>query len=324
MPNSLLTVEILGFPGVQLLDVAGPLQVFASANVFLAAKSLPARYALSLVADRSPVMTSAGLELTARPLSRASNDVDTLIVPGGEGVDAALADPALLDWVRCRAGTARRTVAVCTGAFLLAEAGLLDGKCAVTHWARCEELGRRFPAVTVQPKPIFVRDGSVWSSAGVTAGLDLCLALVEDDSGRDVANEVAKDLVMFLKRPGDQAQFSQTLSLQRAGVFEHLHSWILNNLGADLSVEALARQCGMTERTFSRRYCAEQGCSPARMVEQMRVEAAKRMLAATSDPLKVIAARCGFTSDHILRRSFYRQYSISPLQYRQNWGRMNS
>jgi len=312
-------IEILAFPGVQLLDVAGPLQVFASANAFTVAQGLATPYAPTVVAPGSPIVTSAGLALVARPLPHEGISVDTLIIPGGHGVDAAAADAGLVQWVRERAGMARRTVSVCTGAFLLAEAGLLEGRDAATHWARCSELAERFPKVTVQPNPIFVRDGAVWSSAGVTAGIDLCLALVEEDAGRDVALEIARDLVIFLKRPGSQAQYSATLSLQGSARFDKLHAWMQENLSADLSVTRLADQCGMSERTFGRRYTEEVGMTPARAVERLRVEAARRLLAETSEPLKVIAAQCGFRSEEVLRRSFERLLSVPPRDYRRNW-----
>jgi transcriptional regulator GlxA family with amidase domain len=312
-------IEILAFPGVQLLDITGPLQVFASANEFTAARGLAAPYAPTVVAPGSPIVTSAGLALVARPLPHESTSVDTLIVPGGSGVDAATADAGLVQWIRERAGVARRTVSVCTGAFLLAEAGLLEGRNAATHWARCAELAERFPHVTVRANPIFVRDGAVWSSAGVTAGIDLCLALVEEDAGRDIALDIARDLVIFLKRPGGQAQYSATLSLQRPARFDRLHAWMQENLSADLSITRLAGQCGMSERTFDRRYTEEVGVTPARAVERLRVEAARRLLAETSEPLKVIAARCGFRSEEVLRRSFERLLSVSPRDYRRNW-----
>ncbi len=313
---------MLAFPGVQLLDVTGPMQIFASANEALAARAMPHRYALSLVAAERLVLTSAGLGLVATPFRSVRRAVDTVIVPGGAGVDAAMADRRLLAWIRRRAGVAQRTVSVCTGAFLLAKAGLLDRRSAATHWARSAELARCFPSIDVQPKPIFVRDGPVWSSAGVTAGMDLCLALIEEDVGRAIALDVAKDLVMFLKRPGDQAQFSHALSLQRAGLFDHLHGWIRENLAGDLSVPALAQRCGMSDRTFSRRYRAELGCSPAGMVEQIRIEAAQGWLADTADPLKVIAVKCGFASEDVLRRRFLRQTSVTPREYRQLWRRV--
>lgn len=312
-------IEILAFPGVQLLDIAGPLQVFASANEFAAAKGLSAPYETTLVAPEAMVNTSAGLALMACPLPADNRAIDTLIVPGGGGVDAAMADTGLLRWIQRRAAKARRIVSVCTGAFLLAEAGLLAGRKAATHWARCSDLAERFPDISVQPNPIFVRDGPIWSSAGVSAGIDLCLALVEQDIGPEIALEIARDLVMFLKRPGSQAQYSVTLALQASSRFEALQGWMQENLTADLSVAALAERCGVSERTFSRRYTEELGVTPARAVERLRIEAARRLLAETGVPLKVIAARCGFMSEDVLRRSFERVLSMSPREYRRNW-----
>jgi transcriptional regulator GlxA family with amidase domain len=222
-----------------------------------------------------------------------------------------------LDWVRARASGARRVASVCTGAFLLAAAGLLDGKRAVTHWMHCAELARRFPAIRVEPDPIFVRDDAIWTSAGVTAAIDLALALVEDDVGRSLALAVARHLVMFLKRPGGQAQFSTALSLQSAeDRFGTLHDWISRRLADDLSLPALARQAGMSERSFSRRYTEATGITPARAVERLRVEAARRLLSDTRLPVKRIAARCGFGSEETLRRSFMRLLAATPQDYR--------
>jgi transcriptional regulator GlxA family with amidase domain len=311
-------VEILAFPALQLLDVAGPLQVLASANELAAANGGSALYAPKVVSADAPVVTaSAGLELGAAPLPDAATALDTLIVAGGQGVHAAAVDRALLDWVRARAANARRVASVCTGAFLLAAAGLLDGRRAVTHWRHCAELARRFPAVRVEPDPIFVRDGAVWTSAGVTAAIDLTLALVEEDTGRSLALAVARHLVMFLKRPGGQTQFSTALSLQAAeDRFGALHDWIEGRLDGDLSLPVLARKAGMSERTFSRRYAKAIGITPARAVERLRVEAARRLLADTGLPVKRIAARCGFGSEETLRRSFLRLLAATPQDYR--------
>src|SRR5882757_4883438 len=227
-PGAARIVEVLAYPAVQLLDVTGPLQVFATANEMVADAGGAPPHVLRVVAKGGPgVTSSAGLEIAAGPLPRMVAALDTLIVAGGPGVEAASADPALVDWVRRRAGRARRVASVCTGAFLLAASGVLDGRRAATHWSVCAEFARRFPAVRVEPDPIFVRDGSVWTSAGVTAGIDLALALVEQDLGRTAALAVARYLVVFLKRPGGQAQFSATLSLQTAeDRFGTLHDWI--------------------------------------------------------------------------------------------------
>jgi transcriptional regulator GlxA family with amidase domain len=317
-PNRLRVVEILAYPAVQLLDVAGPLQVFASANELAAGQGMAPPYAPRIVSAAGPLVTSsAGLALMAAPLPRVRVPLDTLLIAGGPGVHAAAADAALLAWVQGRARQARRVASVCTGAFLVAAAGLLNGRRAATHWLHCDELGRRFPAIRVEPDPIFVRDGKIWTSAGVTAAIDLALALVEDDIGRSLALAVARHLVMFLKRPGGQAQFSTALSLQGADDrFGALHDWIAGRLTDDLSVPVLARQAGMSERNFSRRYAAATGTTPARAVERLRVEAARRLLSDTPMPIKRIAARCGFGSEETLRRSFWRLLAATPQDYR--------
>ncbi len=286
-PNRPLVIEILVYPAVQLLDVAGPLQVFATANELVARRGEPPLYAPRVVsAGGTVVAASAGLGFVAAPLTRARAALDTLLVAGGPGVHAAAADPAILRWVRARSRRARRVASVCTGAFLLGAAGLLDGRRAVTHWMYCAELARRFPAIQVEPDPIFVRDGAMWTSAGVTAAIDLALALVEEDSGRTLALAVARHLVMFLKRPGGQAQFSAVLSLQGAeDRFGALHSWIAGRLTGDLSLPALARKAGMSERSFSRRYAEATATTPARAVERLRVEAARRLLSDTRLPV---------------------------------------
>ena len=317
-PNSSRLIEVLAFPAVQLLDVAGPLQVFASTNDVIAEAGGTPPYAIRVVAQRGDGVTaSAGLGLAAEALPPIGAAVDTLIIAGGQGVEAAVADPALVDWVRARAGQARRTASVCTGAFLLAAAGVLDGRRAATHWSCCAELARRFPAVRVEPDPIFVRDGPVWTSAGVTAGIDLALALVEQDFGRTVALTVARYLVVFLKRPGGQAQFSTALSLQEADDrFGALHGWIDAHLADDLSLPVLASQAGMSERSFSRRYAEATGLTPGRAVERLRVEAARHLLSESRQPVKRISQRCGFGSEETMRRSFLRLLAATPQDYR--------
>jgi transcriptional regulator GlxA family with amidase domain len=237
------------------------------------------------------VTTSAGLGIATSPLPRTRTPPDTLMVPGGPGVDAAAADAVLVDWVRQRKKKARRVASVCTGAFLLGASGALDGRRAVTHWSWCAELARRFPAARVESAPIFVRDGSVWTSAGVTAGIDLALALVEEDLGRTVALAVARYLVVFLKRPGGQAQFSEALFMQSAeDEFGALLEWINKHLFDDLTLAMLADQAGMSERSFSRHYAEATGVTPARAIEQLRVEAARRLLSESRLPVKRICS----------------------------------
>jgi transcriptional regulator GlxA family with amidase domain len=222
-----------------------------------------------------------------------------------------------VDWLRQRTKNARRVASVCTGAFLLGASGSLDGRRAATHWSFCGELARRFPAVQVESDPIFVRDGSIWTSAGVSAGIDLALALVEEDLGRTAALAVARYLVVFLKRPGGQAQFSEALSLQSAeDEFGALHEWINKHLADDLSLPTLASQAGMSERSFSRRYVEAIGLTPARAIERLRVEAARRLLSETRQPVKRISQRCGFGSEETMRRSFLRVLAANPQDYR--------
>jgi transcriptional regulator GlxA family with amidase domain len=316
------TVEVVVFPAVQMLDVTGPLQVFATANDIMVEAGEAPPYTLRVVAKGGKSVTaSAGLGLMTDPLSPVDAALDTLMIAGGQGVEAAAADAALFEWVRARAATARRTASVCTGAFLLAASGVLDGRRATTHWSVCTELARRFPRVRVESDPIFVRDGSVWTSAGVTAGIDLALALVEEDLGRDLALAVARYLVVFLKRPGGQAQFSAMLSLQTGeDRFGALHAWISAHLARDLPLSVLAVEAGMSERSFSRHYREATGLTPARAVERLRVEAARRLLSESKLPVKRIAQQCGFGSEETMRRSFLRMLAATPQDYRARFG----
>jgi transcriptional regulator GlxA family with amidase domain len=317
-PNPIRAIEVLTFPAVQLLDVTGPVQVFATANDLLASAGGAPPYRLRVVTQGDEgVTSSAGVALAAGPLSGRNEALDTLLVAGGQGVEAAATNPVLVDWVRQRATQARRVASVCTGAFLLAAAGVLDGRRAVTHWKDCARLAQRFPAVRVEPDPIFVCDGSVWTSAGVTAGIDLALALVEEDLGRSVALAVARHLVVFLKRPGGQAQFSAALALQAGeDKFGALHDWINNHLSDELSLSVLADHAGMSERSFSRHYAEATGQTPARAIERLRVEAARRLLSESRTPVKRIVQLCGFGSEETMRRSFLRLLAVTPQDYR--------
>jgi transcriptional regulator GlxA family with amidase domain len=311
-------IEMVAFDGVQLLDVSGPVQVFTSANETIAKAGGSPPYEVHVVARETPsVASSAGIALSTDYLPASDTAVDTLIIAGGPGVKEAATSGELVTWVRARARGARRTASVCTGAYLLAATGILDGRRVVTHWSFCDDLARSFPALRIEADPIFVRDGSVWTSAGVTAGIDLALALVEEDLGRDVALAVARYLVVFLKRPGGQAQFSAALSLQSGETpFGGLHTWINGNLGRELSLSTLASRAGMSERNFSRRYMAATGLTPVRAVERLRVEAARRLLSDTKAPIKRIARQCGFGTEETMRRSFLRLLSTSPQDYR--------
>lgn len=312
-------IEILAYPDIQLLDVSGPLQVFASANDFMLQAGEPAAYEVAVVAASPRIRTSAGLVLETTALPTNGSGLDTLIVPGGWGINAACEDPQLVQWVIGRSRDARRTASVCSGAMLLAEAGLLDGRRAVTHWGRCAEFAQRFPAVRLEPDPIFIRDGNVWTSAGVTAGIDLALSFVEADLGRRMALAVARELVVFLKRPGGQAQFSQTLKLQDGdGRFDRLHGWILDNLGGDLSLATLAERANMSPRSFSRHYREATGRTPARAVEEIRIEAARRMLE-QGLAVNQTVRRCGFGSEETMRRGFLRALGTNPRDYRERF-----
>jgi transcriptional regulator GlxA family with amidase domain len=315
-------IELLAYPAVQLLDVTGPLQVFATANTLATKQGQPRPYDIRLVAPSGDSVTaSAGVALLAQPLSHPETSVDTLVVAGGDNFNETLADPELVDWVRGRSRQARRVVSICTGAFILGASGVLDGRRAVTHWLYCAELAQRFPEVRVESDSIFVRDGAIWTSAGVTAGIDLALALVEEDLGRALALAVARYLVVFLKRPGGQAQFSATLSLQVAeDRFGALHEWISTHLAEDLSLAVLAGRAGMSERSFSRHYAESTGLTPARAVERLRVEGARRLLLDTRLPVKRVSQRCGFGSEETMRRSFVRLLSATPQDYRARFG----
>ncbi len=331
MPKSKATgrlIAVLAFEGVQLLDVAGPLQAFASANELIRETSGAHRppYRIIVSSRRGgPVCTSAGLPLLTQPIGRTigRTPIDTLLVPGGPGVHGALKDPHIVRWVRRQSSSARRIASVCTGAFLLAETGVLRGRRATTHWKSCGLLQERYPDIHVDGNSIYVREDRIWTSAGVTAGIDLALALIEDDLGRKIAMQVARHLVVFLKRPGGQSQFSVALEAQAAAAdgnapnhFAPLHGWIADHLTGDLRVERLAEQAGMSPRTFARIYTAKMGVTPARMVEKLRVEAVRRVLEETDMPIKGIAAACGFGQEERLRRAFARQVGTTPADYR--------
>jgi transcriptional regulator GlxA family with amidase domain len=318
-------IVIVAFEQALLLDIAGPLQVFATARDLQAARGLPDPYALAVVAPgRGPTATSSGLGIVTSAIAAfKGRAIDTLIVAGGLGSRQAVHDAGLIRWIARRARRTRRVCSVCTGAFLLAAAGLLDGKRATTHWWAADELRQRYPGVDVDADPIFLRDGKIWTSAGVTAGIDLALALVEEDLGRGVALRVAKHLVVFLKRPGGQSQFSAVLEAQARddGGFVALHDWMARHLATDLRVEMLAEQAGMSPRTFARVYQRRVGTTPAKTVERLRLEAARRALEEGAASIESIARACGFGDEERMRRSFLRHLGVPPRQYRQRFSR---
>jgi transcriptional regulator GlxA family with amidase domain len=333
-------VVIVAYPGVQSLDVTGPLEVFNGARQLLEASRRPAPtdatpaaahsgrqsdpgYRTVVVsADGAQLSTSSGLTIVPdASLDDAPRAIDTLLIAGGAGSEQASADPALLRWIAARAPTSRRVASVCTGAYLLAAAGLLDGRRATTHWAAAAELARRYPRVQVDPEPIFVRDGPVWTSAGVTAGMDLALALVEEDLDRDAALTIARHLVLFLRRPGNQSQFSATLAArapERQSLRE-VQRFAVENLARDLSVEALAARAHMSPRHFARSFRAQTGTTPARYVESLRLEAARRRLEDADEPVAAIAAACGFGTPETMRRVFLRALAVGPAEYRRRF-----
>jgi transcriptional regulator GlxA family with amidase domain len=317
-------IAIVAFPGVQSLDVTGPLEVFAAAQLLLEAAGRRERgYDVRVLSrDGRPLRTSSGLTITPHAaLLDAPEPIDTLIVAGGPGHAEAAADRALVDWIAHASTTARRTASVCTGAFLLARAGLLDGRRATTHWAFAQQLQSTHPNVRVDPEPIFVRDGPVWTSAGVTAGMDLALALVERDLDRDAALTIARHLVLFLRRPGNQSQFSATLAAQQAGrePLREVQRSVLEDVAGDHSVEAMAARAHMSPRHFARAFRAETGLTPARHVERVRLEAARRRLEDTADPVAAIAAGCGFGTAETMRRAFLRTLEVGPAEYRRRF-----
>ena len=313
---------MLAFPDAQVLDVTGPLEVFAgTARALVAAgrHAHPAYQVELLAAQPGPLTTSGGLVLHAtRGFASVAGGIDTLLVAGGIGSRTALKNEALLAWLRRMAPRVRRLASVCTGALVLAEAGLLDGRRATTHWGSCAQLAERYPRVRVEPDAIFVRDGHIWTSAGVTAGMDLALALVEEDLGREVALAAARQLVLFLKRPGGQSQFSAQLAAQEAErePVRRLQSWIVEHPGADLSVGELARRAAMSPRNFARVFRDQIGTTPARFVTQVRVEAARRRIEDSREGMEEIASACGFASAEVMRRAFLRTVRVSPAAYR--------
>jgi transcriptional regulator GlxA family with amidase domain len=308
-------VVIAAFPDCQSLDVTGPMEVFS-----IAGQVAGAPYRVELVAaEAGPFRTNSGLTLVPdRAAESVRGPIDTLLVAGGSGVERACEDERLVGWVRRAAGRSRRVASVCTGAFLLAEAGLLDGRRAATHWAGCEELARRYPEVEVASDPIFVHDDGVWTSAGVTAGMDLALALVEDDLGRDVALETARWLVLFVRRPGGQSQFSSHLRVQAAErePLRDLQEWMTTNLSADLSVPALAERALMSPRNFARAFAREVGMTPAAYVEALRTDSARVRLESTGQKVEAVARDCGFGTVETMRRAFHRRLGVGPADYR--------
>lgn len=315
-------ILLLAAPGSQILDLVGPFQVFTRASEILA-RTHPDRsplYSLQVIStERGMLLTSCGLRLQPhRTFQQVRGRVDTLLIVGGASIEAGQEDDAVVQWLQRLSPRLRRVGSICTGAFLLARAGLLNGRRATTHWKYCETLALRYPSVNVERDPIFVRDGNVYTSAGVTAGMDLALALVEEDAGPKLALDVARELVLYLRRPGGQSQFSAALNLQASDrdAFSDLGAWVLEHLRNDLSVGLLASRVGMSPRNFARVFRAEMKMTPAKFVESLRLEAARRRLQESDVSLESIAATCGFRNCDAMRSSFKRVLRVTPGEYR--------
>ena len=323
MPTRTHHVVFVTFDGLQTLDLTGPHDVFANANAVLAdARPAATRYRLTVASLRGGAITSeSGLRILTHPIDTLPARVQTLAIPGGTGTRDASNDPAMVDAVRNLDRRADRTITICSGAFIAAAAGLLDGRRATTHWARSGSLARRFPEVDVDDDPIYIRDGRMWSSAGVTAGIDLALAVVEQDHGVEIAQTVARWLVMFLRRPGGQSQFATPVWTERAELEPVRHAQDLIDAvpGDDHRLAVLAERVGMSERHFTRRFTEEVGTTPARYIASVRLEAARRALETTTDTVDAIASRTGFGSAETMRRTFARRLSTSPDQYRRRF-----
>ena len=320
-----LRVALFAYPDLQALDLSGPFEMFARATRLLRdeGRAQPGYSIVVVGTEKGPITASSGFRfLPDTTFHTLRGEVDTLIVIGGRGVDSVVGDRAALDWLRGMAGKVRRLASVCTGAFLLAEAGLLDGRMATTHWSRATELARRYPKVRVEEDRIWVRDGNLYTSAGVTAGMDLALALIEEDLGAEVALAVARLMVMYLRRPGDQSQYSAPLRLQAAQTpsVRELVAWAAEHPANDLSVPALAQRVGKSPRHLSRVFRKELGVGPGEAIEQLRLEAARRALQQSRAGLKEIADRCGFSSAEVLRRAFLRVLHVTPSAYRARFG----
>ncbi|MEU2990434.1 GlxA family transcriptional regulator [Streptomyces griseoincarnatus] len=318
------SVLVVLFDGVLPLDVAGPVDVFSVAARFAGSTDTPPYVVRTASLGGEAVRSAGGLQLVPDLDLADAEDPDLLLVPGGPGVGDV--DSRLVTWLRERAPHVRRVMSVCTGTYLLARAGLLDGRRATTHWDSCDYLASRFPEVLVDPVPIFVRDGPISTSAGATAGVDLAIALVEEDYGRAVAHEIARLLVVYVRRPGNQAQFSVQLSAQvaRSDPLREVQYWVAANLASDLSVPALAQRAGLSPRQFARAFGEQVGMTPGRYVDRLRLEAAQRLLTDTRDGVIRIARACGYGTAEAMRLAFMRELDVSPTEYRRRYAKSST
>jgi transcriptional regulator GlxA family with amidase domain len=316
-------IGLLLFDGITALDVAGPMEAFASAQVPGDQRGATSGYELFTIGlTAKDVMAESGLILKPRTTLAECPRLDTLIIPGGRGLREGRTSLVVANWVKSRAATTRRIASVCTGIFGLAPTGLLDGSTVTTHWRYADDLSRKFPALKVEANALFLNNGRIYTSAGITAGIDLCLALIEEDYGRPAALMVARELVVFMKRPGGQEQYSEPLRFQIDStdsttlVAAHIRS----HLNRDLSVNALASLAHLSYRQFSRRFRAAFHCSPAAYVEAVRLDEARTRLCETRCNIKQLAASVGFASDDAFRRAFERRFGVSPGHYRSRFG----
>ena len=317
------TIGIIAYQGVEILDVTGPMEVFAFSNIIAKQKfnSASPPYLIEILAMQpGRLKSSCGLQIIADKAYSEVNDIDTLVIAGTPSIDCLLNDLQLQQWVKKIAPHVNRLVSVCTGAFLLAETGLLTGRRATSHWLYCDRLAKEYPLVHLEPDRIFIRDGHIATSGGITSGIDLSLALVEEDLGNDIALTVARTLVVFLKRPGGQSQFSAYLTSQaKRNDIRDLQAWIMFNLTEDLRVEHLAEKVFMSPRNFARLFLAETSMTPAKFVELARIDAARHYLCGTQLTIEAIAAQSGFGDSERMRRAFRRQLGITPQDYRERF-----
>ena len=326
---SIRPIGIVVYPGADALDITGPLEVFTFANFGLQEQGVTQEtaYPVTILAEQpGPVTTLSGLQIIAdKSYSEIDESYDTLLIPGGI-VEEVLANPQIVELIQDMAPKVRRLVSVCTGAFLLAESGLLDGCNATTHWDLCAEFAEKYPQVNVEPDRIFIKDGNLLTSGGVTSGIDLALAMVEDDWGQKLALTIAQLLVVFLKRPGGQSQFSGYLAREASSRSDlrELQSWIMQNPEEDLRVEILAERMAMSSRNFARLFLSETGITPAKFVEMARIDAARNLLELTKFPVNNIADSSGFKDSENMRRAFMRQLGVNPRDYRNRFGQFST
>ncbi len=311
-------IGVVIYPQAEVLDITGPHEVFSMASVFQQQHQSPGIYEVFLIsATLKPVRMSSGMHL--QPDYRFEDcplPLDTLIVPGAENIEQALNDPGLLNWIEQQSDQTRRLVSICTGAFFLAKLGLLDGKKVTTHWGYCQLLQKSYPQLEVVPNAIYIREGNIYTSAGITAGMDLALALVEEDESKETAMSIARKLVLFYKRPGGQNQFSEFILSQSSNPFNELIDWIMQNLSEDLSIERLAGRANMSPRNFTRLFKKELEETPAKFIERLRLRHARILLENRTSALKEVAEQCGFKSEEQMRRSFQRELCVTPQEYR--------